>query len=250
MSTTAPIDSGTTLDVASCTAHAVQRSSLSAAERDEMFALFCTHFDGGTKSQFARDLDEKDWVMRIRRDGRLVGFTSVRTYVTAFEGQRLNVIYSGDTIMDPEAWGSPVLAREWIAMIRRLQGERRHEPWFWLLISSGFRTYRFLPLFFREFWPRHDAPTPATAARMMTHLARERFGEMFDAADGIVRFEKPQRLRGGLAEVPDVRRQDPHVAFFLERNAGHAAGDELVCIAKLDDDNLTAAGRRMVRPLR
>jgi hypothetical protein len=34
----------------------------------------------------------------------------------------------------------------------------------------------------------------------------------------------------------------------MERNPGHADGDELVCLAELSDANLTAAGRRMVRP--
>jgi hypothetical protein len=37
------------------------------------------------------------------------------------------------------------------------------------------------------------------------------------------------------------------VRFFLERNPGHAAGDELVSLASLADDNLTPAARRMMR---
>ena len=58
------------------------------------------------------------------------------------------------------------------------------------------------------------------------------------------------RLRGTLAAVPDGREEDPHVRFFLARNAAHAAGDELVCLTELHDDNLTAAGARMVRTAR
>lgn len=232
------------------TAEATLRATLAADERAELHALLATHFDGVTDEQFARDLDAKDWVLRIRRDGRLVGFTTLQVSRATVDGSTFNLVYSGDTIMAPEAWGSPVLARAWIAMVRRIQGERIDEPWYWLLLSSGFRTYRFLPVFWREFWPRFDAPTPADVARRMAHLARARFAAEFDEAAGVVRFARPQRLRPELVDIPDGKRVDPHVEFFLARNPGHVRGDELVCFASLGDDNLTAAGQRMVRGLR
>jgi benzoyl-CoA reductase/2-hydroxyglutaryl-CoA dehydratase subunit BcrC/BadD/HgdB len=50
-----------------------------------------------------------------------------------------------------------------------------------------------------------------------------------------------------LAEVPDGRRDDPHVAYFLQQNPGWREGDELVCLTEIDDENLTVAGRRMIR---
>jgi hypothetical protein len=227
-------------------ADVLPRPSLSHAERAELFALLDAHFSGVTVAQFGHDLDQKDWVLRIRQNGRLVGFTTLQVYATDFDGQRINVIYSGDTITEPEVWGSPVLAREWIGLVRRLKGDRPAERWCWLLLSSGFRTYRFLKVFWREFWPRHDAPTPLDAARLMNELARHRFGARFDESAGIVRFEHPQRLRDALSTVPHGRRDDRHVAFFLERNPGHEGGDELVCLCDLSDGNLTAAGERMV----
>ena len=81
---------------------------------------------------------------------------------------------------------------------------------------------------------------------MASALARERFNGRYDEQAGVVRFPRPQRLREHLASIPDARRNDPHVQFFLERNPGHGAGDELVCLTRLSDDNLTAAGARMV----
>ena len=134
--------------------------------------------------------------------------------------------------------------------MRALQATRPGEPWYWLLLSSGFRTYRFLPVFWRAFWPRYDAEPPRAVQEMLDELARERFGAAYDARAGVVRFAQPQRLRGTLAAVPDGREEDPHVRFFLARNAAHAAGDELVCLTELHDDNLTAAGARMVRTAR
>ena len=233
--------------VTPCIASASPRGTLSAGERDELFALLDAHFDGVIAAQFARDLDEKDWVLRIRRADRLVGFTTLKVYSTRCDDARVNIIYSGDTITEPEVWGSPVLGRTWVPLVRRLVAERPAEPWYWLLLSSGFRTYRFLPIFFREFWPRYDAPTPPGLAALMSQLARERFGARFDKASGVVRFEHPQRLREALAAVPDGKRHDPHVAFFLERNPAHGDGDELVCLTALNDENFSAAGRRMMR---
>lgn len=228
-------------------AEATLRANLSDAERGEMFTLLDAHFDGVTPSVFGNDLDEKDWVLRIRRGARLVGFSTLQVYETTFEGSRLNIVYSGDTIMASEAWGSPVLAQGWIAVVRHIQRERMDEPWFWLLLSSGFRTYRFLPVFWREFWPRHDATMPSAEARLMAHLARARFGSCFHEVESVVRFVKPQSLRRSLVDVPSGKRRDPHVEFFLERNPGHAQGDELVCLTDLSDSNLSAAGRRMLR---
>ena len=229
---------------------ATARAALGDADRAEMYALLEPHFEGVSEAQFGDDLDEKDWVLRIRCHGRLVGFTTLQLYTTRLAGRCLNVIYSGDTITTPEAWGSPALARGWIALVRALQATRPAEPWYWLLLSSGYRTYRFLPVFWRTFWPRYDAAPPADDATLLTGLARARFGARYDEAAGVVRFDRPQRLRGELAAIPGGKADDPHVRFFLARNPGHAAGDELVCLTELSDANLTAAGVRMVRGAR
>ncbi len=238
---------GPTIDADAEQATVGPRAALTAEDRAELFGLLSEHFEGVTAAQFAADLDRKDWAIRIRRGGRLVGFSTIQVFDAMHQGQRVRVVYSGDTIVAPEAWGSPVLARAWIAHVRRLQTAHPGDPWYWLLLSSGFRTYRFLPVFWRNFWPRCDVPTPPDAARLLDALARARFGDEFDATAGIVRFPRPQRLRPRLAAVPRGRVDDDHVRFFLTRNPGHAAGDELVCLTALSDDNLTAAGRRMIR---
>jgi hypothetical protein len=226
---------------------AMRRAELSMDERETMRTLLGTYFDGVTAEQFAKDLEEKDWVLRVFSGERLVGFSTLAVGEAVVAGRCVNVVYSGDTIMAPEAWGSPVLAKGWITLVRRACAELPVRPCYWLLLSSGFRTYRFLPVFWREFWPRHDAEMPEEVRVMRDVLARGRFGEAYDAEAGVVRFGAPQRLRGGLAEVPEGRMRDAHVAFFLTCNPGHAAGDELVCLTELSDDNLTAAGRRVVR---
>ena len=221
------------------------RSALSAGQRQEMFDLLTRHFEGPTSAQFDRDLDEKDRVILLYRGSRLVGFSTLLAYESLFENRSLTVIYSGDTIVAPEAWRSTQLARAWIACVRQLRDTHPQRTCYWLLLTSGFRTYRFLPVFWREFHPRFDARTPDANKRLLVHLARGRFGDQYRQEHGIVRFARPQRLCKDLGAVAAGRLADPHVAFFLSANPGHGNGDELVCVTELSDHNLTAAGRRM-----
>lgn len=222
------------------------RSELSLRQQEEMFALLSRHFDGVTQTQFQKDLAEKNWVILLERNSRLVGFSTLLAYETLFDGEPVSVIYSGDTIVAPEAWNSPALSRAWIACVRELRAHYPHGKYYWLLLTSGFRTYRFLPVFWREFYPRFDEPTPPEQKRLLDLLARERFDSQYDFKKGIVRFAQPQKLRNGMNTIPSGKTTDSHVAFFLKQNPGHISGDELVCLTELTDENLTPAGRRMV----
>jgi len=224
----------------------VPRADLNVLQRESMFQLLAHHFEGVTREQFARDLAEKNLALLLQREDRLVGFTTQLAYTTEFEGESVNVIYSGDTIVAPEAWGTTALPRAWVAGVNALRATLPAGRCFWLLLTSGFRTYRFLPVFWREFFPRFDQATPPAIERLREQLARERFGAQFHSATGVVRFTNPQRLCAGLENVPAGREQDPHTLFFLARNPGHAGGDELVCLTELCPENLTAAGRRMM----
>jgi hypothetical protein len=224
----------------------VPRELLSGAQRQEMFALLAQYFDGVTRDQFESDLASKNWVVEIRRDGRLLGFSTLLAREASFYGETFTAIYSGDTIVAPEAWGNPALARHWIAAVNYLRAGFAGRRCYWLLLTSGFRTYRFLPVFWREFFPRYSAATPPDTRRLLDHLAHTQYGGSYDAEAGIVRFAHPQRLRGALREVPAGRGGNPHVSFFLACNPGHGRGDELACITEISDANLTGAGRRMV----
>jgi hypothetical protein len=226
------------------------REALSAAQRDEMFGLPSRYFEGVTREQFENDLAEKNWVVEIRRDDRLMGFSTLLVREVAFEGDVLTAIYSGDTIVAPEAWGTPALARNWIAAVNQLRAAAPGRPCYWLLLTSGFRTYRFLPVFWRNYFPGQAAPTPPREQRLLDHLARMQYGSSYDATAGIVRFLRPQKLCPQLGGIPQGRAADVHVSFFLRHNPGHSQGDELVCLTRIDDANLTSAGRRIVASTR
>lgn len=224
----------------------VRREDLTVAEREAMLALLDAHFLGVTPERFAADLAEKNWALLLEEDGRLQGFSTLLIYETVPPGgEPVTVVYSGDTIVERGAWSTAALPKSWIAAVRTLRERHPRGRLWWLLLTSGFRTYRFLPVFWREFWPHHDAPTPPKVQALVDFLAKEKFGPLYLPDRGIVRFPEPQVLREGFDEVPEGRLADPHVAFFLEANPGWGRGDELVCLTEIAEGNLTAAGRRM-----
>jgi hypothetical protein len=80
----------------------------------------------------------------------------------------------------------------------------------------------------------------------MDMLARERFGEDYDAGRGVISFDAPHgHLKTSWAEIPEKDRSRPEVVFFLERNPGYVHGDELVCLTELAPDNLRPLANRL-----
>jgi hypothetical protein len=188
----------------------VARSALSQQTTDAMFALLASHFAGVERTTFERDLAEKNSVILIEDGEVLRGFSTLRVYPTTAPGFPVTIVYSGDTIVERGCWGSAALPRTWIQLVQQVAPVDRGDV-YWLLLTSGYRTYRFLSVFFRTFYPRFDEPTPAPAQALLDAVAAERFGSRYDAASGLVRFEHPHCLAGDLAGVPTGRAADAHV---------------------------------------
>ena len=233
----------------SLTSVAIPRVELSDAEIQSMFSVFSENFNGVTREIFERDLANKNWVILLSdaETKEIEGFSTLSLYETTFDHQPLSVVYSGDTIIRREYWGTPQLPSTWIKTVLE-KSAKMVQPLYWLLISSGYKTYRFLTVFYKEFYPRHDIPTPPEMQSLMEHLATQRYGSDYHCEEGVVRFANGATpLREGISEVTNERLQDPHVAFYIERNPGYVNGDELVCITRVHPDNFTPAGRRMAR---
>ena len=231
------------------TSTTLARADLTDADIQAMFSVFCENFDGASLEIFERDLQNKNWVILLRDAATLTlqGFSTLSLYETRYNGQPISVVYSGDTIIRPAYWGTPELPTAWIKTVLE-KSANMPQPLYWLLISSGYKTYRFLTVFYKDFYPRHNKPTPPETQSILQQLASERFGADYLPDKGIVRFtDGATPLREGVAEVTDERLRDPHVAFYIQANPGHAHGDELVCITRIHLDNFTPAGKRMAR---
>jgi len=222
--------------------------ALCATDKEAMYRLYCAYFANTPLAQFLCDLEEKERVVVLREaESRTIqGFSTLLQWRTSVDGQPLVALYSGDTIVDRAYWGEAELARIWGRHVALIAAEIRDAPVYWFLISSGYKTYRFLSVFFKEFYPNYQGPTPPDMQRILDTLGRERFPDEYDPATGIVRLRHAAPLRAGVAEITPRRLKDPHVAFFVRANPGHASGDQLACLARIDAANATPAGLRMI----
>ena len=222
---------------------------LSNRERLEMCAILDRYFEGVTRDSFERDLIEKEWVVVLRDHAhfQIQGFSTLMRLEVDVGEDHVIAFYSGDTIVDREYRGQVELPRVWGRHIMSLTESLHGQSAYWFLISSGYKTYRFLPVFFREFYPTYRCPTPPQIQQRMDALARRKFGNQYDAKRGIVRITDPSPLRNGVGDVTTARLRDPHVAFFASANPGHVSGQQLACLASLDRSNLTRAGERSLK---
>jgi hypothetical protein len=226
-------------------------SHLSAEQRTAMFVLRDRHYANVHRSSFDADLDDKHWVIQVYAPskGQLCGFSTQCLLDIEVEGRPVKALFSGDTIIDRAHWGDQALAHVWGRLALSLIDHYPGVELYWFLISQGYKTYRFLPVFFHEFYPRHDVVTPSWVWPVLGALARSRYRDDYDAAAGVIRAT-PQRYRlgKGIADVTSERLSDPHVRFFQARNPGHARGDELCCLAPLTRANFTRAAYRVIGP--
>jgi hypothetical protein len=215
--------------------------------RGRLWALFAASYDSVDRPRFESDLDGKSHVILLRDDdGQAQGFSTLTRMEAAVDGQPVRALFSGDTIIDPRFWGEQALVRGWCRVAAEELRSAGDTPLYWFLISKGYRTYLYLPLFYREFWPRHERATPGEAQRVLDGLATARFGPAYCPETGLIRFEESLgQLKPELAGVPERRQLDPNVAFFLKKNPGYAEGVELACLARLSIDNTRSLGRRI-----
>lgn len=229
------------------TGQLVRVADIAPIQRDEMFSLMNSYYEGVERATFDSDLDEKDWVIQIldAETSRLQGFSTQMLLEAEVSGRTVHALFSGDTIVDRDARGERTLFQVSGWFVRSLMTTYPDAELYWFLISKGYKTYRFLPLFFREFYPRHDAPTPTRYAAVIDALGGFKFPAAYERGAAIVRAGPLAcRLRPGIADITPDRLRDPHIRFFAEQNPRHALGDELCCIAPLTPANLTAAAHR------
>lgn len=213
--------------------------------RRAMAALYLRHYDACSEGRFYTDLDAKSEVLLLYCADQLIGFSTFLLYPFVWHGQRLRIVFSGDTVVDREHWGQQALAFGWIARMGRLYRDAPEQPLYWFLIVKGHRTYRYLPAFSLRFFPDWrccDTDLQALAEA----LGRDYFGNDYSAAQGVVTFaESHGQLKADIAEPDAAELQKEGVRFFLQRNPGYRDGHELVCVCPLAAENLKPLSRRL-----
>jgi hypothetical protein len=213
--------------------HAIDEGALA-----RMWALFAATYDEVHEDVFRADFAAKDHVILLEDGDGVQGFSTLRELAVTVAGVRHVGMFSGDTVLSQRWWGSRVLGRAFLGHLARRRLANLRDPYWWILIAKGYKTYLMMANNFPVHWPRHETATPAGTQAVMGAFGGALFGPAYDPDAGRVRWDAPRgRLRPGVADVtPDLRAARPRVDFFARANPGWAEGDELFCLARMDLD--------------
>ncbi len=215
----------------------------------QMFNLMKKHYDNVDWHVFVEDLYEKDWVILLNNNFALKGFSTQMLIEYRLNGEKVNVVFSGDTIIDKDYWGSIALPVTFGKMMLEIKTQSAGKKLFWFLISKGFRTYRFLPVFFKTYYPGTDSNTDNFALQLLHKIAAERYGDKYNPRSSVISVDRfSQKVKPGLCDITETNRKNKHIAFFEQTNPGYILGEELACIARFDHENLTPFILKRIMP--
>ena len=210
----------------------LSRLKVTEEQKNTLFSLWETYYQNVDRAMFEEDLMEKDWILTLSdEEGTIRGFTTMKIYELKIRGKTIRAMFNGSTIIDRGYWGDQELVHTWCRFMAEMKREDPDIPLYWYLIVSGFRTYMFLPLFFREFYPNHATETPSFEQEIIDTLGAMKFPSEY--REGIVRVENPREcLDPDLAVPSDHKLRNPHIRFFIENNKEYLRGDEMVCLTE------------------
>ena len=200
-----------------------------------------------SEAKVIADLKEKTEILLLLHEGQLVGFTSLLVYSSQWQGEQIRIVYSGDTVVDRRHWGQQALAFAWITRMGELKGQAPECPLYWFVIVKGHRTFKYLPTFGKSFHPHWSEPR--TDLKLLADtLAKEKFGDVYNAETGVVEFTESQgHLREAIAYPTEEEMTKASVQFFLKANPHYLQGHELVCLCELDEHNMKPLTKRIFR---
>jgi hypothetical protein len=217
-------------------ARIVPVGTLTATDHAQMFAVFGQYYENVAFDRFLGDLTHKDDViLLVDRDEHIQGFSTMKNLDVEVDGERIFGLFSGDTVVAREHWGQRVLGRAFLRYLFVQSAKRPLSPFYWFLISKGYKTYLLMANNFPEHFPRFERAMSPRDKAVLDTFGRAMYPNEYDAATGLIAFDKSHgNLRHGVAAITrELREMNPRVAFFAEKNPTWADGTELACIAKM-----------------
>lgn len=212
-----------------------------------MLALYLENFDGSSEAIFRSDLAEKDEVILLYCQERLVGFTTIKVYEVSWCNRPVRIVYSGDTIVSPLHWGQQELAFAWISRIGQIKHSAPTLPLFWFLLVKGHRTFKYLSVFGKSFFP-HWSLNREDLKSLADQLASAKFGNDYDARAGVVKFPTSRgHLKSAIANASAEEMTKAAAQFFFQKNPDYRIGHELVCICELELFNMKPLTARIFK---
>lgn len=230
--------------------HPINR--ISPADVRSMYGIFCQYYGNTDLDTFLRDMSAKTGVFLIRRKGdrRLVGFSTVALMDLKLQGRRVKGVFSGDTIVEKDYWGSRALVTSFFLYLVRVVLRHPFTPVFWLLISKGYKTYLLLSNNFFRFYP-HPGGHYEQYEPLVAEYSEALFPGYYCSQRKVLDFgESYQFLNDDVAAITeDLRARVPAIAYFERRNPGWEQGHELPCVGRAGPSDVFRYVFRLVAKL-
>ncbi|MCF8018011.1 MAG: hypothetical protein K9L62_01305 [Vallitaleaceae bacterium] len=212
-----------------------------------MFELMNQYYDNVKYDKFLIDLNKKHHVILLWDEDEIYGFSTLELMPFVVNDREIIGIFSGDTIVDkyrPIGLGLQMGFSTFIYQL--LETETREIYWF--LICKGYKTYRYMSIYFNDYYPNHASNTPEFEQAIMHSYATIKYGDAYIKETGIIMNNgENDYLKDGVAPVDKKAMLNPVNRFFIEKNPGHEKGDELVCLARFSRENLKDAFFRVIK---
>jgi hypothetical protein len=213
-------------------------NQLSNIHIQQMFELFELFYDNVTYDRFKIDLSTKTRVILMFDKNKVIkGFSTLNDFDYYFQGKNYRILYSGDTIIASEHWGTSVLTVAFLKIIIKLKLRYPNRPVWWFLISKGYKTYLLLANNFINYYPRYDRATPPEYQGLINGLSEKLYPGQYNSQTGIIEFPEGShdKLKKNIAPISnDLKNKYPKINFFESKNKNWSIGHELSCIGEID----------------
>lgn len=216
----------------------IEVEKLNKEDIDEMYKLMTEYYDNVERKVFLKDLYDKKYCIILKDEkGNIKGFSTQKIINFSFEEKNIYGIFSGDTIIHKSSWGSLELFRVFADFFFDI-GEK-YENFYWFLIVKGYKTYKILPTFFKEFYPNYLTEIPIEMQKILDNFGENFYPKEYNKNTGIIEYKKiKDKLKDGIADITERKLKDKDIKFFQERNPQYFKGNDMVCITRLKKENL------------
>lgn len=217
-------------------AETIRAKKIKREQLERMYELFSEYYLNHTFQSFQNDLFEKNHVILLidKKTGMIQGFSTLLRVPLHMNGKKVVGVYSGDTVVNKDYWGSPALGIEFLKYLWKVKVKRLGTPVYWFLISKGYKTYLLMAKNFGTFYPRFETHTPVNFKLLMDDFYGNKFPGSYQIESGLIIHKGTScSLKEKVSDIHEELLTEPRIAFFQKKNPEWSRGDELTCIAEM-----------------
>jgi hypothetical protein len=213
-------------------------SKLAPKDVSRMFDIFQKYYANASMNVFEKDLKSKDVVFLLldSKTQEIQGFSTLVNLNVEVEGKVYTAAFSGDTIIEKAYWGQGALGVAFLKYLFTQKLKNPFKPYYWFLISKGFKTYVLMANNFGTHYPRHEEQTPPKFKKIIGAMSRELYGDRFEEETGLIVFnneDQKDALKDDVAPITLDMLKNDRISYFVKKNPDWIKGNELACLAEM-----------------